>query len=33
MKTKTFPGYNLSSVNLRTKEINVFGLSNSDHLR
>lgn len=32
-KTKAFPGDNLSSINLRTEEMNVFGLSNSDHLR
>lgn len=31
-KTKTFPGDNLSSINLRTEEMDVFGVSNSDPL-
>lgn len=30
---KPFPGYSWSSRNLRTEEMNIFGLSDSDHLK
>lgn len=32
-QNKAFPGHSLSSRNLRTEKINIFGLSDSDHLK
>lgn len=31
--SKPFPGYSRSSRNLRTEEMSIFGLSDSDHLK